>query len=116
MCSRRISPDWNMKDLENMLKKLKRNKAIDAHGHVFELFKFGGRSLKISLLKMFNLTKSEQIYPTIFQPSNISSIYKSKGSKSDLNSDRGVCSMWLSFAQCWTDYPIMIIIGLLIRL
>ena len=89
-CSQEISPDWTMENLDNVLKKLKKNKARDAHGHVFELFKFGGKNLKLSLLKMFNLTKSKQIYPQIFQPSNISSIYKSKGRKDDLNSDRGV--------------------------
>ena len=39
---------------------------------------------------MFNLTKKLQVYPEIFQPSNISSIYQNKGRKDDLNSDRGV--------------------------
>ena len=52
--------------------------------------KFGGRDLKLSMLKMFNLTKGLNIYPSILQPSNISSIYKNKGRKDDLNSDRGV--------------------------
>ena len=39
---------------------------------------------------MFNMTKKKQIYSTIFQPSNISSFYKKKGDKTDLNNDRGV--------------------------
>ena len=52
--------------------------------------KFGGRDLKLSMLKMFNLTKGLNIYPSILQPSNISSIYKNKGRKDDLTSDRGV--------------------------
>ena len=90
ICGENVSPDWKMDDLENVLKKLKNNKARDAHGHIFELFKFGGRNLKLSLLKMCNLTKSKKIYPDIFQPSNISSIYKNKGRRDDLNSDRGV--------------------------
>jgi hypothetical protein len=34
--------------------------------------------------------KRKQLYPSIFQPSNISSFYKKKGDKSDLNNDRGV--------------------------
>ena len=46
--------------------------------------------LKLSLLRMCNLTKRMQLYPDIFQPSNISSIYKLKGRKDDLANDRGV--------------------------
>ena len=46
--------------------------------------------MKISFLKLCNLVKKKQIYPDIFQPSNISSIYKKKGEKSDLNNDRGI--------------------------
>ena len=79
-----------MSDLEKVLKSLKNNKARDSHGHTYELFKFGGRHLKLSLLRMLNLTKSLQIYPDIFQPSNISSIYKLKGRKDDLTNDRGI--------------------------
>ena len=90
MCGNRTSPEWSMDDLEIVLKRLKNNKARDAHGHIYELFKFGGKNLKLSLLKMFNLIKKNKIYPEIFQPSNISSLYKSKGRKDDLNSDRGV--------------------------
>ena len=43
-----------------------------------------------SLLKLSNLVKEKQVYPDIFQPSNISSIYKKKGEKSDLKNDRGI--------------------------
>ena len=39
---------------------------------------------------MFNLVKNQQVYPDIFQVSNISSFYKNKGAKNDLNNDRGV--------------------------
>ena len=42
------------------------------------------------MIRMFNLMKKKQVYPSIFQPSNISSFYKKKGDKSDLNNDRGV--------------------------
>jgi hypothetical protein len=90
LCSKNQSEEWKMSDLEKVLKNLKNNKARDSHGHIYELFKHGGRDLKLSLLKMFNLTKSLQVYPEIFQPSNISSIYKLKVIKDVLNSDRGV--------------------------
>ena len=46
--------------------------------------------MKRSILKLFNLVKKHQVYPDILQPSNISSFYKLKGSKGDLNNDRGV--------------------------
>ena len=42
------------------------------------------------MLRMFNLMKKKQVYPTIFQASNISSFYKKTGDKADLNNDRGV--------------------------
>ena len=82
--------EWSDDDLEKVLKSLKNNKARDAHGHTFELFKYGGSDLKMSILKMFNLIKIKQVYPDILTPSNITSIYKKKGEKSSLNSDRGV--------------------------
>ena len=31
--------DWNLDDLEKVLKNLKNNKARDAHGHVYEIYK-----------------------------------------------------------------------------
>ena len=86
----RISKSWTLEDLRKALKSLKNNKARDEHGHIYELFKYGGRALKSSLLKLYNLVKSKQKYPTIFQQSNISSFWKKKGEKSDLDNDRGV--------------------------
>ena len=82
--------EWSKDDLDKVLKSLKNNKARDAHGHIFELFKYGGSDLKCSILKMFNLVRRKQIYPDILTPSNITSIFKNKGRKNDLNSDRGV--------------------------
>ena len=84
------TPDWTLKHLEKVLKSLKNNKARDAHGHVYELFKYGGKDLKLSLLKMFNLVKERQEYPEIFKVSNISSFWKLKGPKDDINNERGV--------------------------
>ena len=81
----KVSEDWSDEDLENVLKSLKNNKARDAHGHTYEIFKYGGKDLKRSLLNLCNSVKSRQIYPTILQPSNITSLYKNKGEKADLN-------------------------------
>ena len=68
---------------------MKSNKAGDAHGHTYELYKYGGRDLKLSLLELLNLVKVKQVYPTIFQPANITSLYKSRCEKSDFHNDRG---------------------------
>ena len=79
-----------MADLDKVLKSLKNGKARDPHGHIYELYRYGGKDLKYSLLKLCNLVKRTQKYPDILQLSNISSFYKKKGDKSDLNNDRGV--------------------------
>ena len=79
-----------MEDLNKALKSFKNNKARDAFGHTYELFKYGGTDLKKSLLNLCNAVKEKQVYPEIFHPSNISSIYKKKGEKSELNNDRGI--------------------------
>ena len=72
------------------MKNLKNNKARDALGHVYELYKYGGYYLKYSLLKMFNKIKNEQVYPDIFKLANITSIYKGKGERDDMSNDRGI--------------------------
>ena len=90
LCSERKSPDWNMDDLENVFKSVKNNKARDAHGHTYEIFKHGGSHLKKSLLKLCNRVKSDQTYPSIFHPANITSLYKNRGEKSDFNNQRGI--------------------------
>lgn len=60
-----------IEDLSKALKSFKNNKARDEHGHIYELFKYGGSSIKLSLLKLFNLIK--EMHPSIFQHANISS-------------------------------------------
>ena len=84
------SSDWTLKDLETALKSLKSHKARDIHGHTYELFKFGGKALKESLLNLFNRTKNMETYPSIFRFSTITSIWKKKGSQRDLENDRGI--------------------------
>ena len=90
LAEKELTEDWTMDKLEKILKSLKNNKARDAHGHIYELYKYAGYDLRHSILRMFNMVKKKQIYPQIFQSANISSFYKNKGDKSDLNNDRGV--------------------------
>ena len=58
-----VSRDWTLKELEVALQSLKNNKARDAYGHTYELFKYGGKDLKLSLLKLFNRVKRSQLCP-----------------------------------------------------
>ena len=92
-CKAKKSKDWSVDDLEKALKSAKNNKARDAHGHIYEIFKYGGADLKSSLVKMFNLIRYSQDYPDILKPSNITSLYKKKGEKSNLDNDRGIFSV-----------------------
>ena len=85
-----ISNDWNIEDLEKVLKSLKNGKSRDPHGHIYEIYKYAGKDLKLSLLKFLNLVKRKQTFPLILQSSNITSFYKSKGDRSDLDNDRGI--------------------------
>ena len=77
--------DWNLKDLEKSLKSFKNNKSRDEHGHTYELLKYGGKDLKLGLLILLNKVKKTQYYPTIVRSSNISSIWKKKGEKNNLD-------------------------------
>ena len=85
-----VTRDWTLDELEKALRSMKNNKARDIYGHTYELFKFGGYDLKLSLLSLFNRVKRTQTYPTIFHPSTITSIWKKKGDQSNLENDRGI--------------------------
>ena len=63
--SKIISNPWQMNDLEKVLKSLKNGKSRDPHGHIYEIYKYAGKNLKISLLRFVNLVKSNQTYPQI---------------------------------------------------
>ena len=90
LAMKNVTKDWTAANLELALKSCKNNKARDMYGHVYELFKYGGRDLKVSLLTIMNRIKKSQIYPSIFQPATITSIWKKKGDKSNLDNDRGI--------------------------
>ena len=86
------SPDWDMKDLEFALGKLKKNKARDPHEIANEIFRpeVAGLELKKSLVMMFNKMKSQTFIPEFARLKNISTIFKNKGSRLQLQNDRGV--------------------------
>ena len=88
----RKSEYWSDKQLSKVLKTLKCNKATDPVGLIYELFKPGvaGSDLLQSLLMLCNKVKASCQIPYFLELADISSLYKKKGSKMDLNSDRGV--------------------------
>ena len=89
-CKTERSNDWSKNDLDKTLKTLKNKKARDAHGHIYEIFKYGGADLKKSILHMFNRIKDCKEYPDILKLSNITSLYKKKGERSSFDNDRGI--------------------------
>ena len=88
----RKSPDWTPSDMKKVMKKLKVNKATDPVGLVNELFKPGvaGSDVVDSVLTLCNMIKYEYRIPVFMELTNITSIYKNKGSRQDLNNDRGI--------------------------
>ena len=88
----RKSEGWRMSDLIKVTKNLKTRKAADPKGLINELFKPGvaGTDLLESLLMLCNRVKAECEIPAFLKLTNITSIFKKRGSKTDLNNDRGV--------------------------
>ena len=81
---------WNMEHLKEAIGRLKDNKCKDPHGHINELYKcMGGGGLR-SLLAMLNRIKEELLVPASLQLSNVSTIYKGKGSRQDVTNLRGI--------------------------
>ena len=88
----RHSKPWEMNQLEKALKGLKKDKARDPHGWVNEIFKEGvaGKDLKLSLLEFFNKIKAEKFFPDLIRKADVTTIYKGKGEKCELENDRGI--------------------------
>ena len=86
------SARWNFEDLEEAIKSLKRNKTRDPGGLINELFKppVMGDDLKSAVLSLINGIKESYFIPPQLEMSNITTIYKKKGSRYDLENDRGI--------------------------
>ena len=81
-----------MKDLDIVLKNLKKQKSRDPYGLANDIFRpeVAGDDLKEAILKLMNKIKKEQIYPRCLELCNISSIWKRKGNRNDFNNYRGI--------------------------
>ena len=89
---RNKTPDWNMKELEVVLKNLKKEKSRDPMGHANEIFRpeVAGTDFKKAILKLMNKIKETQIFPETLKMCNISSIWKRKQSRNDFDNYRGI--------------------------
>ena len=92
LASKNVTPDWDMEELEVVLKYLKKNKSKDALGYIYELFRpeVCGEDLKLAILKMMSLIKQKQEFPECLELCNISSIFKRKGNKNEFGQYRGI--------------------------
>lgn len=74
------------------MKSLKNNQTRDPNGMINEVFKPGviGYDLKLAILDLMNGIKREMVMPTFMQLSNITTLYKNKGSRFDMDNDRGI--------------------------
>ena len=82
----------NRKSFDLVLKQLKNNRARDPHGLRNEMFKVNaiGDDLKESLYLMCSRIKDTLEIPELLKYANITSIYKGKGAKNDLQNERGI--------------------------
>ena len=78
LAEERKSEPWNISQLEEALKALKKNKSRDPNGWINELFKDGvaGSKLKLSLLHIFNKIKEENHIPDFIRLAAVSTIFK----------------------------------------
>ena len=92
MSKRNKSPEWTMDDLEKVLCRLKENKATDPTGLVNELFisQNSGDDLKKSILILMNKIKNNYKEPEFMNMANITSFWKGKGTKDDIDNERGI--------------------------
>ena len=81
---------WTMDQLQKAIKKLRNNKCRDPHGHINEIYKHLGHDGLLSWLNLVNLIKEELIIPEKLNLSNVSTIYKGKGSKQNVVNLRGI--------------------------
>ena len=86
------SEKWQTEDIDKVLKNLKNNKSRDPQGYINEIFKPNvcGKNLSDSLLLLANEIKAELKFPEFMQLANVTTIFKSKGSRMCLDSDRGI--------------------------
>ena len=84
------SHDWTEADI--VLSQLKTGKSPDLDGIIYKLFRpdMIGKDLFNSLLMLCNNVKRQMRIPQFITSTSITSIYKNKGSRFELENDRGI--------------------------
>ena len=99
LCTKRLeitkenqAPRLTRNKMDRVLKDLKTNKARDPHGLINEMFKQDaiGDDLRESLFLMYKKIRETFEIPELLKYANITSIYKGKGAKNDLQNERGI--------------------------
>ena len=83
---------WNEYELKKALKSLKKNKTSDPKGFINEIFMEGcaGEDLLTALKFLVNGIKEKFLFPEYLLWENIVTIFKNKGSRLEMNNDRGI--------------------------
>ena len=86
------TPQWKMTDILKATKSLKKNQCRDPNGLIHELFHQDvmGQDLKRALLFLMNGVKENLQLPNEMKFANISTIFKNKGSRLEMDNDRGI--------------------------
>ena len=89
---RKTTDDWNMSQLDMVLKNLKKCQSRDAKGLANELFTHEniGSNLKKSLLVLVNQIKNSGKFPKFTRSTFIAAIPKKKKSPLELENERGI--------------------------
>jgi hypothetical protein len=75
-----------------VIKSLKRNQTTDPSGMICELFMPGvmGCDMKTAIISLVNGVKMTGYFPSFMELADICTIYKMKGSRLEMSSDRGI--------------------------
>ena len=90
LASKNKTPDWTSEDVKFVVKNLKKKKSRDPLGYSNELIQCGGEDMTRAIVHLVNKIKKQQVVPHCLKPCNITSLYKNKGSRKDLNQYRGI--------------------------
>ena len=83
---------WTFQQYLKVLHKLKNNKSRDPHNLINEMLKpeYCGNDLLVSLFTLLKQVKTTKVIPKFMEYSTIHTVYKGKGSKLNLDNDRGI--------------------------
>ena len=86
------SQNWTISHLDKVIKSLKKNQTRDPSGMINELLLPGvmGPDMKKAVLSLMNGVKNTGYFPPFMQMADICTIFKNRGSRLEMQNDRGV--------------------------